>query len=175
MTTIFVTGDRSLNPVTAFGIVAPVVNKLITDHPEGVRFVTGDALSGIERAMRYVIPDHFIHVITRTTDAEGHTDWDASAKEAAGLADMAVVIHTDPLSSRLAKSVTKHFENVEFPLEGIINAAPDDVSSLTEESAPADSLTPEEQESIKQFMDMLAAAAEAVKEKNAEEDEKKFE
>lgn len=130
MTTVFVTGDRSMSPTMAFGIVVPVITKIAQDNPEGVRFVTGDAVTGIERAVRYFLPEQFVTVVAREADAEGHVDFDKSSAEAAGVADYAVVIHADPLNSRLAKSVAKAFTKVEFPLDEIINATPDDASEL---------------------------------------------
>lgn len=132
MTTVFVTGDRSMSPTTAFGIVLPVITKIAHDNPEGVRFVTGDAVTGIERAVRYLLPEQFVQLVNREVDAEGHVDFDKSSAEAAGIADYAVVIHTDPLNSRLAKSVAKAFAKVEFPLDEIINSTPDDASELFE-------------------------------------------
>lgn len=133
MTTVFITGDRSMSPAMAFGIVVPVITKIAHDNPEGIRFVTGDAVNGVERAVRYFLPEQFVTVVSREQNAEGHVDFDKSSAEAAGIADYAVVIHTDPLNSRLAKSVAQAFTKVEFPLDEIINATPDDASALFDE------------------------------------------
>lgn len=133
MTTVYLTGDRSMSPTLAFGIVVPIINKIVTDNPEGVNFVTGDAVNGVERAVRFLLPEQFVKVLKRGLDTEGHVDFDTSSAEAAGLADYAVVIHMDPLNSRLAKATMQAFAKVEFPLDEILNPTPDDASELFKE------------------------------------------
>jgi predicted nucleic acid-binding protein len=134
MTVVYITGDRSMDAMTAFSITATIVNHELTAHPEGLRFVTGNANTGIERAMRYLVPEAFIKVIERETAPEGHVDFDKANVLAAAEADYAVVIHPKPLDSRIAKSVAKIFKDAgkeaTFPLDAILNKAPDDASEL---------------------------------------------
>jgi len=126
-TVVYITGDRSLPTHAAYEIVRMIIPKILIQHPEGVRFVTGNEFSGIERAVRFIIPEPFITVLNREKTAEGHIDWDKTSEEASKLAEVAVVVHIDPLNSRVAKSAMKYFEKVELPLEGIMNVAPDTV------------------------------------------------
>ncbi len=136
MKRIFITGDRSQNPMSAAEIVNLIISKVLTDEPEGVRFSTGNMPSGIERAVRYLVPEQFLDVVSYGQDDEGHVDFGATLSIVATEIDTAIVIHTDPLNSRLSKAVTQHFSNVEFPLDAILNKAPDDISSLLNEEAP---------------------------------------
>jgi hypothetical protein len=134
MTTIYVTGDRSMDALTAFSITVTVIDQHMKAHPEGIRFMTGDAVTGIERAVRYLIPEQFVSVLQREQDTEGHIDFDKTNALAAAEADYAVVIHPKPLDSRIAKSVAKIFQDAGkealFPLDAVLNVAPDDISEL---------------------------------------------
>jgi hypothetical protein len=128
--TVFLTGDRAQQPLPAAQIVAIVINKVLVEHPEGVRFATGNCESGIERAVRYLVPPSALDVVAYDIDTEGRTQFDAALKTAASTIDEAIVIHVDPLNSRLAKAVVANFKNVEFPLDGVFNSAPDTIEGL---------------------------------------------
>lgn len=135
-TTIFITGDRSQAPVPAAQIVQLIIAQQLakaTESDEQVRFMTGNAGSGIERAVRYILPEAYVQVVSYSFDDENHVNFDETYSVIAPEIDKAVVIHTDPLNSRLAKSVMQHFKNVEFPLDSVVNNVPDDISSLTDE------------------------------------------
>lgn len=109
MTKVFVTGDRSVDPVTAAMVTAAQIAKFIKIKGEGekVEFYTGDFETGIERAVRYLVKD--ANVIFHDNDAEGHPDLEARHKIAAETADFALMIHPDPLKSRIGKSLAGHF------------------------------------------------------------------
>lgn len=126
-TRVFLTGDRSQGPLPAAQIVAIVMQKVLADNPDGVHFLTGDSPSGIERAVRYVVPEGYVTVVKYPLDAEGHQDFDAALSVLKDVVDKAVVIHVDPLNSRLAKSVVANFKDVEFPLDAIVNQTPDTI------------------------------------------------
>lgn len=133
--TIYLTGDRSMPPVPAVGLVNLVLQKVLQDNPEGVLLVTGDAPSGIERAVRYLVPEMALQVAKRTLNEHGAPDFDASHQELTAEVDKVIVLHADPLNSRLTKSIAKIFapEKVEYPLDAAINQAPDDLAGLLDE------------------------------------------
>lgn len=134
-TTIYLTGDRSFQPVPAVSIVNLVLMQELLKHPEGIKVLTGDSVSGIERAVRYLIPEGTVGVFQREADEEGRVDFDGPHKQLASQVDKVIVIHTDPLNSRLAKSVAQNFppEKVEYPLDEIVNQAPADIAELLDE------------------------------------------
>lgn len=138
-TTVFLTGDRSQGPMPAAQITAIVINQIVaqTNDETGIRFVTGNLESGIERAVRYLIPSQALKVVNYDVDEEGRVQFESAFASVAGEVDKTVVIHTDPLNSRLAKAAIVQFKDVEFPLEAVLNSAPDDASSLLgDEKAP---------------------------------------
>lgn len=102
-TKVFITGDRSVDPVTAFGVTLPVLAGLVNSFGADVGFATGSMNSGVERAVRYILPGvtEFPHV---NTD-EGYIDFDARHKQVIEDADYVVFIHSDPLASRIGKSL----------------------------------------------------------------------
>lgn len=133
MTTVFITGDRSFaDPIRAAKLVEIVMAKCMLENPEGVRFMTGDSTSGIERAVRYMVPEPYLNVISYSQDDEGHVQFEEAFKIAATEVETAIVLHMDPLNSRLAKAAAASFKNVDFPLDQVINPVPDDISELTD-------------------------------------------
>lgn len=127
MTTVFITGDRSLPTSIAYKLAQAAIVKCMLDEQtdlKSLRFATGDAQNGIERAVRFIIPEQFLTVVKRGTTPEGHIDWDQSALEASKVADRAVVLHMDPLNSRVTKPVLTYFETVDMPLTAL-DSTPD--------------------------------------------------
>lgn len=100
---VFLTGDRSLDKVTAVVAAAAVLSTL----DEGTGVATG-RLGGFEAAVRYLVPDAAIYGTTDTADES------LDARHAAAAADMneAVVFHTDPLASRITKSAVRAWGNL---------------------------------------------------------------
>jgi hypothetical protein len=137
-TTVYLTGDRSMMPLPAANLTAIILNKLLVDHPEGIMLLTGDSNTGIERAVRYLVPEQAVQVFQRTTDDEGRVDFDTTHKQLVSQVDKVIVLHTDPLNSRLTKSVAQLFpdEKVEYPLDTVMNQAPDDLNSLMSDLLP---------------------------------------
>ena len=128
-----------MDALTAFSITVTVLEHEMKAHPEGLKFITGNSVTGIERAVRYLIPEQFVQVLKRETTVEGHIDFDKANSLAAVDTDYAVVIHPKPLDSRIAKSVAMVFQNAGkealFPLDVVLNKAPDDTSELFPEEA----------------------------------------
>lgn len=109
MTKVFVTGDRSMDPLTAVAVTIAQLNKFakVKGNGEKIEVYTGDFETGVERAVRYLIGD--ANVLFHDNDAEGHPDLDKLHKTAAETVDYALMIHGDPLKSRIGKSLAGHF------------------------------------------------------------------
>lgn len=135
-TTVYLTGDRSMMPLPAANLTAIILNKLLVDHPEGIMLITGDSNTGIERAVRYLVPEQAVQVFQRTTDDEGRVDFDTTHKQLVSQVDKVLVLHTDPLNSRLTKSVAQLFpdEKVEYPLGTVV--VPNDLDALMSDLFP---------------------------------------
>ena len=165
MTTIFITGDRSLPNSLAFKLVQAVMVKIVTENQEDLvnntlRFATGNAQNGIERAVRFIIPEQFLTVIERVHTPEGHIDWDASALYASKIAEKAVVIHMDPMNSRVTKAVLQNFKDVDMPLESLVQ---------TPDTAPAqDSPVELSKEESSEFEALIASLDFGTDEKKSE-------
>lgn len=134
MTTIYLTGDRSMAPMPAASVVSIVINTLLEKHPEGVALITGDSPSGIEKAVRYLVPSQALSIVQRTKDENDRPDFDTSHKLMVDSVDEVFVIHTAPLDSRLTKSVAQIFpaDKVFYPLD-VLNEAPDTLEGLLDE------------------------------------------
>lgn len=108
MTTIFITGDRSVDPLSAVGATVQVVSQLVSEANEAgteLKFLTGSIPTGIERAVRYLLDaDEVPHVNT----AEGYIDFDERHDRVAQVADKVVFLHGDPLNSRIGASLVGH-------------------------------------------------------------------
>jgi hypothetical protein len=106
---IFLTGDRSLHPVVAVNAVYEVLTHLDQFVPEGtedgtVDIVTSNAPHGVDAAVRFLLGA--IGSEALVVDA-GHTDDDlrlAHETAKADGAEVAIVLHGDPLTSHVARS-----------------------------------------------------------------------
>lgn len=105
---VFITGDRSLDPITALVAVDAMVQTLATEYPtlRGMDLLTGDQ-GGVEAALRYLMPG--VRVVPSTTLPSGKTDFDARHGEALKDADVCWLFHTDPLASNIYKSAVKYW------------------------------------------------------------------
>lgn len=120
---IYITGDRSLDPITAVTLVNVILTKIghelsQTGSP-GARFVTGNSKSGIERAVRYMLPEPVLDVMHYDINADGKPEFDEIHKIIAPNIDEVYFIHNDPLSSRIGKSLHQHFMHlkIKMPLQ----------------------------------------------------------
>lgn len=110
MKTFYLTGDRSLGPATSVAIVGKAVAQLYFENKgEPLLFVTGNGNTGIEAAVQFVVPAGALTVTERSTTPEGYVDFDAAHESIKDKVDAAIVLHGDPLGSRIGKSVTKVF------------------------------------------------------------------
>lgn len=107
--TIYITGDRALDPINSVAIAGKAIAILLLENEgEKVRFVTGTE-GGVEGAVRFILPPKALEVIERPKADEGWTDWDKSHAQLVKKVDFAVVLHGDPLASRIGKSVSTVF------------------------------------------------------------------
>lgn len=95
---MFITGDRSIDPITA----AVFVGQVLVALPEGTEVATG-RLGGIEAAVRYLVPDALIYGTADTSDES----LDARHVAAADDVSRVLVLHGDPLESRIYRSVLR--------------------------------------------------------------------
>lgn len=106
---VFITGDRSVNPVIAPMLLNMALQRAVaTWGPTygDLEFSTGDQ-AGVEAAVRYLLPAskvEFAEVPTPTTADGDHPDFDARHALARHTCDAVLVVHGDPMSSRIAKS-----------------------------------------------------------------------
>lgn len=121
MTTVYVTGDRSINPLLAIMGVAALEKALAAKY-EDLTIVTGDAPTGVESALEFLHrgSDKLI-IKPRTLKDDGKPDFDAHNKElAASGVDVVAVLHGDPLGSNIVKSIMANFpeDKVKMVLQG---------------------------------------------------------
>lgn len=110
--TVFITGDRALNRLSAVLTAAQALPGEVEKYassPEGI--FTGD-LQGFEAGVRYLWPQ--ITVVKSTPTDEGKPDLDARHAVASLMADFVIFVHPDPFDSRIYQSVAKFWapENI---------------------------------------------------------------
>lgn len=106
---ILITGDRSMHPVMAVELVARVLPE-INERCPGVQqhdIITGDCETGVERAVRYLLPvsKKFSYPMTE----EGKPDFDEAYEDLVDDVVLVVILHTDPLTSSVTKAIFRHF------------------------------------------------------------------
>lgn len=108
--TFYLTGDRSMDPINSAVFVGKAVTQILFENEgEPVTFITGNAPSGVEQAVRFIVPPSKLTVLERGKTPEGYIDFDASHKKIADIVDKAIVLHGDPLGSRIGQSVVSNF------------------------------------------------------------------
>lgn len=112
MTNLFLTGDRSMNPMLALPLAASALANFALQgvmDGESVNVGTGDN-GGFEEAVRQYcatlgIP---VHVIPTGTDPDTEKPaWDTRHEVVGAWADLVTFAHTDPLGSSIGKSAMK--------------------------------------------------------------------
>jgi hypothetical protein len=104
MTSYFVTGDRGLDPLTAINeTIRGLTQAGLT--PEDTLY-TGSFKTGIERAVRYLFPS-VTEIVHSDTD-EGYADLAGRDEIVTQTVDRVVFIHSDPLASRIGRSLVDH-------------------------------------------------------------------
>lgn len=108
----FITGDRSVHPAMAMGVVAVAMLKLLKADP-ATTFATGDN-SGVESAVALVGLSTGIDVtvIASPHKEDGSVDWDARHASLFADPDVHVTfVHGEPESSRIGKSLIAAYAN----------------------------------------------------------------
>lgn len=119
---IYITGDRSVNPLVAVQVVAATISNIAMEakaKDEPFALITGNAPQGIEAAVRYLVPKQAVKVFEREKDAEGKVDFDTQHYLIKDDVEEVIFLHTDPLSSTVGKSVAKIFDadKVRYPFQ----------------------------------------------------------
>lgn len=122
---IYITGDRSIDPLTSVSLVNIVLSKIhhaeMVEKGDGVRFMTGNSKTGIERAVRYLLPEPVVDVIHYDLNADGKPEFDESFKVVAPMVTEVFFVHPDPLASRIGKALHQHVDSakIHMPLQEI--------------------------------------------------------
>lgn len=110
MTTFFITGDRSMDPVTAIEFLLVALHSL----PEDARPATGDTVytgnlaTGVERAVRYLY--YGVGVVNYSQTDDGKPDFAGLFALNAKDFDRVLFIHSDPLGSHIGAAVMQNFD-----------------------------------------------------------------
>lgn len=106
---VFITGDRSFSPIY-FGLVAVEMLKAVS---VGAKIVTGVNAGGVEQMTRELGKLSGIEITTveNFMTAEGHVDWDERHAQIDDGETQVVLIHTDPMGSRVVKSALAQFSD----------------------------------------------------------------
>lgn len=147
---IYITGDRSVDPLAAVQIVGATIANIAMQAKaknEPFALITGDAPQGIESAVRYLVPKQAVKVFERERLVDGKVDFDTQHALIKDDVDEVIFLHTDPLSSTVGKSVAKIFDadKVRYPFqEAIAKKAKLEVPTLAEfEAAQGETTTPD--------------------------------
>lgn len=108
---VFLTGDRTMDPLFAVLAANEVLKELGAVYPQVVAqdVVTGD-LAGFEAAVRYLLPTARIVPSQRRIE-DGKVDLDDRHGEALKDADVCWLVHPDPLDSRIYGSAVKFWDD----------------------------------------------------------------
>lgn len=109
MTKIFLTGDRSMDQMTSLVATMAALNGLVEEFGLLPEIATGDSLTGIESAVRFVLPG--VRVFKSDMGSDGKPDLDARHAEAAVLFDRVLVVHTEPFESSIYRSAIKSWDD----------------------------------------------------------------
>lgn len=119
---IFITGDRSMDPVAAAGAVDAILKDLVRINNGDIAIGTGSCAGGVERAVRYLVPEQAQNIAHYELDTEGNIDFESGLREIADVTDQVVFLHLDPLSSRIGRAIANVFptEKVSMPFQEVM-------------------------------------------------------
>lgn len=119
MKKIFITGDRSMDPVKAAGAVEAILKDLIVQNDGDLAVATGNLAGGVERAVRYLLPEADVNVFPYEQTADGLINFDEMFAALADESDEIVFVHMDPQSSRIGKAIFAHVpsEKIRMPFQ----------------------------------------------------------
>jgi hypothetical protein len=122
MKNIFITGDRSMEPYLAAGAVNAILKDLVRQTGGDLAIGTGNCAGGIERAVRFLVPDSAMNLAHYSYDEDGKPDFESTFRELEDVIDQVVFIHTDPLSSSIGRAIAAVFpdEKVTMPFQEVM-------------------------------------------------------
>lgn len=125
MKNFFITGDRSMDPLAAAKVVSVIIQKLVEETKGDLAIGTGNLLAGVERAVRFLIPEEVINVAEYSHTEDGELSFDEAFSLLEPSTDEVIFLHMDPLSSHIGKALSRTFppEKIRMPLQEIITAA----------------------------------------------------
>lgn len=121
MKTIYITGDRSLDPLTAALNAGAMLNMIAEQQGTDISVITGDAPTGVENAVRYLFgASEKLTVVSRkvTDDKPDHDEFHNRLKASV---DEVYILHGAPLDSSITKSAMRVFDpdKVHLPVQGM--------------------------------------------------------
>jgi hypothetical protein len=121
MKRIFITGDRSMDPMTAVNLVDLILQKIILETQGDFAVGTGNLNHGVERAVRYLVPEEAMNLATYELGDEGSILFEHVFKDLEPVTDEVIFIHTDPLASTIGKALAFTFppEKIRMPLQEV--------------------------------------------------------
>lgn len=126
MKKFFITGDRSLSPIIAAKLVDAVIEDIISQHGTDIGIGTGNLNKGVERAVRFLVPDGVCNVVPYDTDGNGNPDFVGTYRNLKENLEgvEAVFIHMDPLSSHIGRALAEVFEpeRVHMPMQDVMSS-----------------------------------------------------
>lgn len=117
MKKIFITGDRSMDPVQAVGAVDAILKDIIAQDGTDIAIATGNLAKGVERAVRYLMPEAAMNIFPYEETPEGYVDFEELYSELAKETDQIIFLHEHPSSSRIGKALfaTVPSEKISLP------------------------------------------------------------
>jgi len=125
MKTFYITGDRSMDPLAAAKIVSVLIQQLAEETKGDLAIGTGNLLAGVERAVRFLVPEDVINVAEYSQTEDGNISFDEAFSLLEPSTDQVIFIHMDPLSSHIGKALARTFppEKIRMPLQEVITTA----------------------------------------------------
>lgn len=121
MKRIFITGDRAMPAFQSAQVVNSVLQKLVEENNGDLAVGTGTCANGIERAVRFLVPDEALNIASYELDPEGNIDFEGTFRLLEPVTDEVVFLHLDPLASHIGRALTRTFpaEKVNILLLGL--------------------------------------------------------
>lgn len=109
MKNVYITGDRQMDSFAAAKIVNTVLKQVITETNGDLAVGTGTCAYGVERAVRFLVPDEACNIAPYSQDGDGTIDFEQAFALLEPSTDLVVFIHMDPLSSHIGKALAATF------------------------------------------------------------------
>ena len=109
---VFITGDRSINPLLGIEAVGSLVSQIGANalvRGQTITLMTGDN-DGVEWIVREFLASLSVKIETLETPKleDGTPDWDTRSDTLENVCDQVFFVHSDPLASSIGKSLVAH-------------------------------------------------------------------